>query len=139
MSNAAGRAFRRPSQDRRGLWYVATGNARQMAALRNVERYQHMHRLALSVHAVIITVVRICERNLRNACGTWVLGWGFARRSITRNFTTNLNKIPQRYDRNVRKGVCLMLYVSTDGTFCNILSTTRVYSSSSVILEGPYD
>jgi hypothetical protein len=32
-----------------------------------------------------------------------------------------------------------MLCVSTDGSFCIILSTTRVYSSSSVILQDRYD
>jgi len=31
-----------------------------------------------------------------------------------------------------------MLYVSTDGSFCNILATTRVYLSSGVILQGRY-
>lgn len=43
------------------------------------------------------------------------------------------------YDHNVRKvPVCLMLCVSTDGSFCNILSTTRMYLSS-VILQERYD
>jgi hypothetical protein len=54
MSNAAGPALRRPGQDTRGLWYVATGNARQMAAGHNVERPTGTESAN--------TVVRFCER-----------------------------------------------------------------------------
>lgn len=42
MLNAAGPVSRRRSQRLRGLWYVATGNARQMAAWDCIERFQVM-------------------------------------------------------------------------------------------------
>lgn len=86
MSNAAGVASHRPSQRSRGLWYVATGNARQMAAWDCIERFQVMASYIIvgardeqQLMRIITPVLWFRGQNLKSVCFCEVLvpaiGW----------------------------------------------------------------